>query len=37
MTSVTDLSDRDVVIVAAVRTPIGAIRGALSTDRKSVV
>ena len=31
MTSVTDLQDRDVVIVAAVRTPIGAIRGALST------
>ncbi|GGL04650.1 thiolase family protein [Deinococcus radiotolerans] len=30
---VQDLHDRDVVIVAAVRTPIGAIRGALSTVR----
>ncbi|GGN32651.1 thiolase family protein [Deinococcus daejeonensis] len=31
--SIQDLHDRDVVIVAAVRTPIGAIRGALSTIR----
>ncbi len=29
----TELQDRDVVIVSAVRTPIGAIRGALSTVR----
>ncbi|WP_343216667.1 thiolase family protein [Deinococcus aestuarii] len=28
-----DLQDRDVVIVSAVRTPVGAIRGALSTVR----
>ncbi|WP_161880988.1 thiolase family protein [Deinococcus alpinitundrae] len=33
MASATDLSARDVVIVAAVRTPIGAIRGALSSVR----
>ncbi|OLV16035.1 thiolase family protein [Deinococcus marmoris] len=33
MTSATQLQDRDVVIVSAVRTPIGAIRGALSTVR----
>lgn len=31
--SPTPLQDRDVVIVSAVRTPIGAIRGALSTVR----
>ncbi|MVN85450.1 acetyl-CoA C-acyltransferase [Deinococcus sp. HMF7620] len=31
--SLTDLNDRDVVIVSAVRTPIGAIRGALSSVR----
>ncbi|BBN94132.1 acetyl-CoA acetyltransferase [Deinococcus grandis] len=31
--TVSSLHDRDVVIVAAVRTPIGAIRGALSTIR----
>ncbi|WP_288433141.1 beta-ketoacyl synthase N-terminal-like domain-containing protein, partial [uncultured Deinococcus sp.] len=29
----TPLQDRDVVIVAAVRTPIGTVRGALSTVR----
>ncbi|CAM3718624.1 thiolase family protein [Deinococcus saxicola] len=35
MTQTTDqqLQDRDVVIISAVRTPIGAIRGALSTVR----
>jgi len=33
MTNVSALHDRDVVIVAAVRTPIGTIRGALSTVR----
>ncbi|CAM4061962.1 thiolase family protein [Deinococcus marmoris] len=33
MTSANQLQDRDVVIVSAVRTPIGAIRGALSTVR----
>jgi len=33
MTTATQLQDRDVVIVAAVRTPIGAIRGALSSVR----
>ena len=31
--SLSSLHDRDVVIVAAVRTPIGAIRGSLSTVR----
>ncbi|MFC4426099.1 thiolase family protein [Deinococcus navajonensis] len=33
MTKVQDLQDHDVVIVSAVRSPIGAIRGALSTVR----
>ena len=33
MTSITDLHERDVVIVSAVRTPIGSIRGALSSVR----
>ncbi|GGL71939.1 acetyl-CoA acetyltransferase [Deinococcus aerolatus] len=33
MTHATPSHDRDVVIVSAVRTPIGAIRGALSTVR----
>ena len=33
MTHLTPAQDRDVVIVSAVRTPIGAIRGALSTVR----
>ena len=33
MTQATELQERDVVIVSAVRTPIGAIRGALSTVR----
>ncbi|MFC4637489.1 thiolase family protein [Deinococcus hohokamensis] len=33
MTKVQDLQDHDVVIVSAVRSPIGAIRGGLSTVR----